>query len=160
MDHYPECTRHVDTWIISESTGNLLYFAFSSTNKENTEIELFLYCSSEHVYFRVLPQHSSPLGLYGPVVLHLLGNTGKYSPSCQTNTENQLFQYCLTRKDNTGSITFRNWEYLYYDSSQDMLWNIALALGKSLGLHTQDFSLFSDYISLYMPPLFIIQIKY
>ena len=29
----------------------------------------------------------------------------KYSPSCQTDTENQLFQYCPTRKNNTGSIS-------------------------------------------------------
>ena len=26
-----------------------------------------------------------------------------------------------TRKDNTGIITFRNWEWLYYDSSQDII---------------------------------------
>ena len=86
------------------------------------------------MYFLVLKQQSSLLGLYGPVLLRLLGNTGKYSPSCQTNTENQLFQYCPTRKDNTGSITFRNWECLYYDSSWDIRWNIAWALGKSLVL--------------------------
>ena len=90
---------------------------FSTTNKDNIEIYLFSYCSANHVYFLVLQQESSLLGLYGPVLLHLLGNTGKYSPSCQTNTENQLFQYCPTRKDNTGSITFRNWECLYYDST-------------------------------------------
>ena len=39
-------------------------------------------------------------------------NTGKNSPSCQTNMENKLFQYCPTRKYNTGSITLRNWECL------------------------------------------------
>ena len=37
------------------------------------------------------------------------------SPSCKTNTDNQLFQYCPTRKDNAGSITFKNWECLYFD---------------------------------------------
>ena len=62
-------------------------------------------CSPDHVYFLVLPQQSSLLGQYRPVLLHLLANTGKYSPSCQTNTENQLFQYCPTRKDNIGIIT-------------------------------------------------------
>ena len=72
--------------------------------------------------------------LYGPVLLHQLGNTGKYSPSCQTNTENQFFQYCPTRKDNTGSISFINWECLCYESSGDIRWNKAWALGKSLGL--------------------------
>ena len=41
------------------------------------------------------------------VVPYLLGNTEKYSPSCQTNTGTELFQYCPTRKDNTGSVTFR-----------------------------------------------------
>ena len=56
------------------------------------------------MYFLVLQQESSLLGLYGPVLIHLLGNTRKYSPSCQTNTENQLFQYCPTRKDSTDSI--------------------------------------------------------
>ena len=54
------------------------------------------------MYYLVLPQQSSLLGLYGPVLLHLLSNTGKYSPSCQTNTVNQLFQYCPTGKDKTG----------------------------------------------------------
>ena len=38
------------------------------------------------MYFLVLPQQSSVLGLYGTVLLHLLVNTGKYSPSCQNNT--------------------------------------------------------------------------
>ena len=97
------------------------------------------YCSSGHIYFLLLPQQSSLLGLYGPVLLHLLGNTGIYTPSCQTNTENQLFQYCPTRKDNTGSIASRNWECLYYDSSLDIQWNLASALRKSLGLRPRDF---------------------
>ena len=44
----------------------------------------------------------------------------------------------ITRKDNTGSITSRNWEWLFYDSSQDILWNIAWALRKSLGLRLRD----------------------
>ena len=34
---------------------------------------------------------------------------------------------------------FRNWECLYNDSSRDLLWNIAWALGKSLGLRHRDF---------------------
>ena len=91
------------------------------------------------MYFLVLPQQSCLLGLCGRVLLYLLSNTGKYSPSCQTNTKNQLFQYCSTRKDNTGSITFRNWEYLYYDLSWDIRWNIAWALAKSLDLRPWDF---------------------
>ena len=107
---------------------------FSTTNKDNIEIYLFWYCSANHVYFLVLQQESSLLGLYGLILRHLLGNTGKYSPSCQTNMENQLFQYWPTSKDNTGSINFRNWECLYYDSIRDIQWNIAWALGKSLGL--------------------------
>ena len=86
------------------------------------------------MYFLVLPQQSSLLALYGPVLLHLLGNIGKYSPSCQTNTENQILQYCPTKKDNNGRITFINWECLYYDSSQDIRWNRAWALGKSFVL--------------------------
>ena len=76
------------------------------------------------MYFLALPQQSSLLGLYGPVLLHLLGNTGKYSPSCQ---------YCPTRKDNTGYITFRNWECLYYDSNRYIQWNIAWFLGNPAG---------------------------
>ena len=70
---------------------------------------------------------------------HLLGNTGKYSHSCQTNTDNQLFQYCPTKKDITWSMTFRNWECLYYDSNWDIQWNLAGALGKSLELRPRDF---------------------
>ena len=87
------------------------------------------------MYFLVLPQQSS----LGPVLLHLLGITKKYSPSVQTNMENQLFQYCPTRKVNTGSITFRNWKCLYYDLSQDIRWKIAWALGKSFWLLPWDF---------------------
>ena len=56
----------------------LLYKPFSITKKNNIEIYLLLYCSPEHVYFLVLPQQSFPLGLYGPVLLHLLGTTEKY----------------------------------------------------------------------------------
>lgn len=40
MDHYPECTRHVDTWIISESTGNLCIM--EKLTKEY-DIELYTY---------------------------------------------------------------------------------------------------------------------
>ena len=83
-----------------------LYTTFSITKKDNIETYLLYYCSPDYVYFLVLPQQSSLLGLYGPVMLHLLGNKGKYSPSCHTNTENQLLYYCPTRKDITGSITF------------------------------------------------------
>ena len=78
------------------------YCPFSSTKKVNVEIYLFQYCSNDHVYFLVLPQKSFLLGLYKPILHHLLGNTGKYSLSCQTNMENQLIQYCPTKKDNTG----------------------------------------------------------
>ena len=54
------------------------------------------------------------------VWLHLLGNTEKYSPSLQTNTENQPCPYCPTRKDNTGRQPFRKKECLCYDSSRDV----------------------------------------
>ena len=43
-------------------------------------------------------------------------------------------QYCPTRKDNTRSINFRNWEFLYNDERRDVRWNIAWALRKSLRL--------------------------
>ena len=39
MGHYPECTRHIDTWIISESTGNICvmdYLDNSSWYKHKT----------------------------------------------------------------------------------------------------------------------------
>ena len=47
--------------------------------------------------------------------------------------------------------TFRNWECQYYDSSRDIRWNIAWALGKSLGLLLRDFpraQAISNHISL------------
>ena len=96
----------------------------------------------------MLPQQSCLRGLYRPLLLHLLGNTEKYSPSCHTNKENQLFQYCPTGKGNTRSIIFINWECLYYDSSQDAQWNIAWA----------QFPSCSGYILPCIPPLIIIQI--
>ena len=120
--------RSRNVTIGSYSTDSYIHIPFSITKKENIEIKLFQYCSPKHVYFLVLPQQSSLLGLYGPVLHHLLGNMGKYSPSCQTNAENQLIQYCPTRKDSTGSINFRNWECLYYDSSRYRRWYIAWAL--------------------------------
>ena len=40
------------------------------------------------MYFLVLPRQSFLLGLYVPVTLCLQGNSGKYSPSWQGNTEN------------------------------------------------------------------------
>ena len=39
------------------------------------------------------------------------------------------------QEGHTGSIIFRNWECLYYDSSRDIRWNIAWALGKGLRLY-------------------------
>ena len=39
----------------------------------------------------------------------------------------------------TWSITFRNWECLNYDSSRNVRWNTAWALGKSLGLRPWEF---------------------
>ena len=53
--------------------------------------------------FLVQPQQSSLLGLYKPVLFRLLDNTGKYTPSCEGNTENQLFQYCAPGEANTKS---------------------------------------------------------
>ena len=60
------------------------------------------------VYFLVLSQQSSLLGLYGPLLLHLLGNMVKYSSSGQTNMQNQLFQYCPTKEYKTRSKSFKN----------------------------------------------------
>ena len=59
------------------------YCTFSITKKDNIEILLFQYYSFDHVYFLVLPQQSSLLGLYGPVLLHLLGDTGKCTPAAR-----------------------------------------------------------------------------
>ena len=89
------------------------------------------------MYFLVLPQQCSPLGLNGTCIASSNGQNRKIYPSCQTNTENQLFQYCPTRKDNTESINFSNWECLYYDSSWDIRWNtwfLWSSLGSDLGI--------------------------
>ena len=72
--------------------GKKILLFILNYQKDEIKMLLFQYCSPDHVYFLVLPQQSSLLGLYGPVLLHLLGNSGKYSPSCHTNTENQRFQ--------------------------------------------------------------------
>ena len=42
----------------------------------------------------------------GPILLCLLGNTRKYSPSCERNMGNQLFQYCHPREANTMSFIY------------------------------------------------------
>ena len=89
-------------------------------NSKYNEIEIILILLSQLCAFPVQPHHSSLLGLYGPVLLCLLGNMEKYSPSCQSNTETQLFHYCLSMKEDTGSIIFRNQQCLYQDSSWDV----------------------------------------
>ena len=107
------------------------------------------------MYFLVLPQQSSLLGLYRPVLLHLLGNKGKCSPSFQTNTENQLFQYCPPGMDNIGGI-IKNicimTQVRKYGEIQPELSGNHLA-------PPSGFPLCSGYISPYIPPLVIIQIK-
>ena len=88
----------------------LQYSPFSITKKDNIEILLFQYCSLDHVYFLVLPQQSSLLGLYRPVLLHLLGNTGKYTPAAGP-----------IRRINSSKIVLPgNQKCLYYDSSWDI----------------------------------------
>ena len=53
---------------------------------------LFIVVQCFSVLFNVvLQQQSSQLGLYGAVLLRLLGNTGKYSKG---DTEIRLFQNC------------------------------------------------------------------
>ena len=98
---WPNCKE-----IYWKSSVRTLEISFLITKMDDIKKKLFQYCSSGHVYFLVLPQQSSLLGLQGPVLPHLLGTTGKCSPSCQINTRNQLFQYCPIRKDNTRSITY------------------------------------------------------
>ena len=92
--------------------------------------------------------------LYGTILLHLLGNTGKYSLSCKTHTENQLFQYCPTRKDKTRSIllVIENVCIGYTVKYSLSPWEIPWA--PPLG-----FPSCSGYISLYIPPLVIIRIQ-
>ena len=52
----------------------------------------------------------------------------------------ELFLLILSYPEgHNRSITFRNWECLYYDSSWDIRWNIAWALRKSLGLRPSNF---------------------
>ena len=58
--------------------------------------------SGDHCYYA---RKATKLPIWNRM-LWLLSNTGKYSPNCRANTENQLFEYCPPRKDNTGSITF------------------------------------------------------
>ena len=73
--------------VLLNQLSNIFPYRSSSTGSvlENTlPVELW-------VYFTV---HSQQSWEY----------TGKYSPSCQSNTENQLFQYCSPRKDNLGIV--------------------------------------------------------
>ena len=93
--------------LLSEvSTGAvfLQYNTFSITKKDNIEILLFQYCSLDHVYFLVLPQQSSLLGLYGPILFHLLGNTGKYTLAART-----------IRRINSSNIALTGRTYLKYN---------------------------------------------
>ena len=70
-----------------------------------------------------------------PVLLNLLGNIFPYCPAVgairRINSSNIDLQ--------EGQCWSCNWECLYCDSSRDIRWNIAWALGKSLGLCPWDF---------------------
>ena len=49
------------------------------------------------------------LSLLEPVFVQLSwANTGNYSPSCQSNMENKLFQNCPSSEDNTGVLFLEN----------------------------------------------------
>ena len=62
----------------------LLLFLFSQDLRwKNVFFYMKIFFSAFLLFCR-----SCLLGLYGPILLHLLGTTGKYSASCQNNTEN------------------------------------------------------------------------
>ena len=73
--------------------------------------------------------------LNSPVLLYLLGNIFPYCPAVRAiqkiNSSNIDLQ--------EGQCWSCNWECLYCDSSRNTRWNIAWALGKSLGLCPRDF---------------------
>ena len=83
--NYKSCLKHGQNHQFA-----LLSFTFHKKNPL-FDVDLFSrpfdmespYCSLDHVYFLALPQQSSLLGLYGPILLHLLGNTGKYTPAAR-----------------------------------------------------------------------------
>ena len=73
--------------------------------------------------------------------------TGNYSPSCQSNTENQLFHYCSPRKDNTGIVI------------ENVCMVTRVWIYGEIQPEPSGFPLGSGYISSYIPPLFTIQIQ-
>ena len=119
----------------------------------SSSMALLTMCISQCYHNRVL------MGLYGPVSLHILGNRGKYSPSCQTNTENQLFQYWPTRKDNTESILLEI-ENVCILTQVGMYNEILPEPSEIPWAPPLGFPSCSGYISPYIPPRVIIQIQY
>ena len=85
-------------------------------------------------------------------------STGQYFPvlpSCQNNTENKLFQYGIPRKVNTGFVieSVCIVTQLRKNNKYSMNpWEIS-------GASPSKFSLDSEYISSYIPPLVTIQIQ-
>ena len=66
-------------------------------------------------------------------MLWLLSNTEKYSPNCRANTENQLFEYCPPRKDNTGSITFPSCSRYISPYIPSVNWSVGVGGGRCFG---------------------------
>ena len=86
--------------------------------------------------------------LFSTYILILWQKNWKFDPLVFSRTFDMEPPY-------TGCFIFSTWYCLHYDLSQDIGWNIAWALVKSLGLHPRDF----PGISPYIPPLVLIQIQ-
>ena len=74
------------------------------------------------------------LKLNSSVLLNLLGNIFPYCPAVRAKRRINSSNICLQE----GQCWSCNWECLNCDSSRDIRWNIAWALGKSLGLRPWD----------------------
>ena len=97
------------------------------------------------MYFLVLLQQSYLLGLYGPVLLCLLSNTLKYSPSCKGNTENNFFQYCSLgeAKNRMHLKNIYIISVLWLELENTVKYSLSpwdFALGNSLGIYCISFS--------------------
>ena len=93
----------------------------------------------------MLPQQSSLLGLYGPVLLHLLGNMGNIAPAAGPIRRINSSNIALPGRIILSVLWLKSGYTVKYSLSH---WEIPWAPPSGSG-----------YISLYIPPLVIIQIQ-
>jgi len=107
----------------------------------NIAVSIFSIFPSRQSVFPIAPEPESSAGAIR-VRIPPRGNTGPYWASSGSPIRENIGPPLERRPEYEKIFTSRgNWEWLYCDESRGIRWNIAWALGKSLGLRPRDFPL-------------------